>query len=185
MEETLKQQPSACLKIVLFGPESTGKTTLAKELANFFNTEWVPEFMREYLQNKWDETGENVKKSDLIPIAEGQLRLENKLSKIATDYLFCDTDLLELKVYSEYYYDGFCPVEILQSIEESHYDYYLLMDVDIPWKKDDLRDLPHDRLGIFRTFERELKKRQLPYKVISGNRKERLDQAIATIKNLG
>ena len=99
MEKTLVQRQSNCLKIVLFGPESTGKTTLAKQLSAYFNTEWVPEYMRTYLQEKWDKNAEKISKEDLLPIAKGQIALENKRSKNADNFLFCDTNLLELQVY--------------------------------------------------------------------------------------
>lgn len=183
MEKTLKQQPSNCLKIVLYGPESTGKSTLAKSLADHFNTCWVPEFMRGYLQKKWDTKKEKIVKDDLIPIAEGQLRMENEAAKKANKMLLCDTNLLELKVYSEYYYNGFCPEPILKSIEESHYDLYLLTHIDLPWVADDLRDNPDDRLGIFRIFENELIGRDLQYKILSGSMDERMNQAISHIEN--
>ena len=106
MEEPLKQEASNCIKVVLFGPESTGKTTLAKRLAEHFKTLWVPEYMREYLQKKWDAKGEKCTKDDLIPIAEGQMKVENETTKLVEELLICDTNLLEIKVYSQYYYDG-------------------------------------------------------------------------------
>lgn len=71
MEKTLAQRPSSLLKFVMFGPESTGKTTLAQMLAQHYNTQWVPEYMREYLQKKWDEEKEVCKPEDIIPIAQG------------------------------------------------------------------------------------------------------------------
>ena len=101
MEEKLKQKPANVIKVVLFGPESTGKTTLAQELADHYKTEWVPEYAREYLQVKWDKEQKTCEPQDLIPIAEGQIRLENYLTKKANKLLICDTDLLETKVYSE------------------------------------------------------------------------------------
>ena len=106
MEEKLKQEPTDLIKVVLFGPESTGKTTLAKELATYYKTNWVPEYAREYLQNKWDNEQKTCEFHDLLPIAVGQMNLENKLSLTANKILFCDTDLLETKVYSETYYNG-------------------------------------------------------------------------------
>jgi len=112
MEKKLRQVSSNCLKIVLFGPESTGKTTLAKQLAKYYNSVWVPEYAREYLQYKWNIKGKICERKDLIPIAEGQMQLENTLAKQTNTVLFCDTNLLETKVYSEVYYSGFCPSEI-------------------------------------------------------------------------
>ena len=101
MEEKYKQEPSDILKVVLFGPESTGKTTLSEQLARHYNTVWVPEYARDYLQEKWNNERKTCEPHDLLPIAEGQMRLENRLTKKATKILVCDTDLLETKVYSE------------------------------------------------------------------------------------
>ena len=171
MEEKSKQtrnQPAELIKVVLYGPESTGKTTLAKQLATHYNTFWVPEYMREFLQKKWDSEKKLVEKEDLIPIAKGQLRLENELSEKVNDLLICDTNLLELKVYSEYYYDGFCPPEIKNEATKNNYSIYLLTYVDTPWEADDLRDRPENREEMFRIFEAELKKQGFPPVKIKG-----------------
>lgn len=184
MEKAFEQQPSTCLKVVLFGPESTGKTTLARQLAAHFKCPWVPEFMREYLQKKWTEHGEKITRDDLLPIAAGQVKQENAVSQPTTTLMFCDTNLLQLKVYSEYYYNGFCPKEILESISNSHYDLYLLTNIDTPWVADDLRDRPDDRFTLFRIFEAELKNRQLPFAEICGSETQRLQQAIALTEKL-
>ncbi|MBX2827197.1 MAG: ATP-binding protein [Flavobacteriaceae bacterium] len=184
MEKTLKQQPCDCLKIVLFGPESTGKSTLAKSLAERFHTEWVPEYMREYLQDKWDVHRERITKQDLIPIAQGQIRTENDKAGSANSYLFCDTNLRELKVYSEYYYDGFCPEPILEACKNEQYDHYFLTQIDVPWEKDDLRDRPDDRLTLFRTFESELITNHLPYTLLEGTLEERIRTAAQVLRTL-
>ena len=115
MEEKYRQEPADLIRIVLFGPESTGKTTLSKQLAQYYNTLWVPEYAREYLQKKWNNKGKTCEPKDLLPIAEGQMRLENSLARKANKILICDTDLLETKVYSEVYYGGGC-----DSILEKH-----------------------------------------------------------------
>ena len=80
MEKDLKQLNSDIIRVVINGPESTGKTTLIKELAEFFNTEYVPEFARDYLQEKWNLKKEVCSKEDLIVIVKEQVNLENKLS---------------------------------------------------------------------------------------------------------
>ncbi len=172
------------IKVVLFGPESTGKTTLAKQLAEHYNTLWVPEYMREYLQKKWDDNKELVSKSDLIPIAEGQLILEKKVSQKVKNLLICDTNLLELKVYSEYYYDGFCPAPIVEEATKNNYSIYLLTYVDTPWEADILRDRPNNREEMFRIFEAELQKQGFPYKILVGNEKERFNKAVEIIDAL-
>lgn len=184
MEKDLTQEAADCLKIVIFGPESTGKSTLASDLARHYKTCWVAEYMRPYLQKKLDSSGERISREDLLPIAEGQIREENIKASEANELLFCDTDLLELQVYSEYYYNGFCPKEIIDSVNSSSYDLYLLMDVDIPWVEDDLRDRPDERLTLFRTFERALEQRNLNYAVVSGSGDQRLRTAINLINKL-
>ncbi|MFT5102405.1 MAG: HTH-type transcriptional repressor of NAD biosynthesis genes [Candidatus Latescibacterota bacterium] len=184
MEKTLEQQPANGLKIVLFGPESTGKTTLAKALAAHYKTKWVPEYMRTYLQEKWDATKEICTKEDLLPIASGQMVSENNISKLANDVLFCDTNLLELKVYSEYYFDGYCPSEIESFALKNKYNLYFLTYIDAPWEDDDLRDRPYDRSTLFRMFEKELVKQNFPYKILKGNNNTRLQCAIEAIDSL-
>ena len=81
MEKKYKQQPANCVKVVLFGPESTGKTTLSRQLARYYNSVWVPEYAREYLQNKWNNERKTCEPKDLLPIAEGQMKLENELAQ--------------------------------------------------------------------------------------------------------
>ncbi|MCW8980654.1 ATP-binding protein [Altibacter sp.] len=184
MEKTLEQESSDCLKIVLFGPESTGKTTLAKQLAAHYNTRWVPEYMRTYLEKKWEQQQEKISKDDLLPIAEGQMSCENKAAKEADRLLFCDTNLLEIKVYSEYYYDGFCPPLIKEHAIKNHYEHYFLTYIDTPWVSDNLRDRPHDRSTLFRIFETELQHQGLPYTILRGSNTQRLQSAIELIEKL-
>ncbi|WP_339703337.1 ATP-binding protein [uncultured Marixanthomonas sp.] len=187
MEKTLKQSAGNgdhCIKVVLYGPESTGKTTLAKQLAAHYNTKWVPEYMRGYLEEKWDAKKEAITRDDLLPIAKGQIALENKKTKTANTLLFCDTNLLELKVYSEYYYTGFCPSEIKKAAEENQYHHYFLTYIDVPWEADRLRDRPNDRLKMFTIFETELRKKQLPYTVLKGSVEQRMKTATKIIEGL-
>ncbi len=184
MEKKLKQQPGNCLKVVLFGPESTGKTTLSKQLAEHYNTQWVPEYMREYLQKKWDQTKKTCTYDDLLPIAIGQMKLENQLTLKANKLLFSDTNLLELKVYSEVYYQESVP-EILNKFSlENHYDLYLLTYIDVPWIPDDLRDKPKEREKMFLRFKESLEKYKLPYVVIKGDKISRLKKAITSVDQL-
>ncbi len=184
MEEKYRQQPGNSLRIVLFGPESTGKTTMCEQLAKHYKTQWVPEYMREYLQAKWDNHKEICVYEDLLPIAEGQMKLENKLVLEGNKILFCDTNLLELKVYSEIYYEGKVP-EILNKISlENNYDLYLLTYIDIPWMPDDLRDKPNEREEMFFRFKETLDKYDLPYVTIKGDEMSRLEKAIKVIDQL-
>lgn len=182
--EHTRNQTSQLIKVVLFGPESTGKTTLAEQLANHYQTQWVPEFMRQYLEEKWKTKKETITQDDLTPIAKGQLEAENEKAKKANKILFCDTNLLELKVYSEYYYNGFCPEFIKKEATKNKYDIYLLTYIDIPWTPDPLRDRPNNREEMFQLFENELKKHNFPYIIIKGNGVERFKQAKQLIDQL-
>lgn len=184
MEENLKQQPLNRVKVVLFGPESTGKTTLAMMLSQHYNEPWVPEYAREYLQEKWDREQKTCENADLLPIAMGQMRLENELASKAKQLLICDTDLLETKVYSEMYYGGYVDPMLEKYARKNRYDLYLLTDIDIPWEADDLRDRPHQREEMFRAFEQALVDHKRPYVVLSGNLEARLDKAINLIDGI-
>jgi len=184
MEEKYRQEPSDVLKVVLFGPESTGKTTLSEQLARHYHTVWVPEYARDYLQNKWNNERKTCEPQDLLPIAEGQMRLENTLAHKATDILFCDTDLLETKVYSEAYYVGDCDPVLEKYALENSYDLYLLTYIDIPWEADDLRDKPNEREEMFNYFKTTLEKYGKNFITLKGNKKQRLDKAINHIDKL-
>ena len=184
MEEELTQQPINLVKVVLFGPESTGKTTLSKQLARHYNTVWTPEFARAYLQKKWNNERKTCEASDLIPIAIGQMHLENNLSKKADKVLICDTDLLETKVYSEEYYGGFVDEKLNKASQENQYDLYLLTYVDTPWEEDDLRDRPGLRLEMFTAFENALKKHHKNYIILKGNKETRLKAATEAIDKI-
>ena len=184
MEKKLTQDPINLVKVVLFGPESTGKTTLSKQLARHYNTVWTPEFARAYLQKKWNNERKTCEASDLIPIAIGQMHLENNLSKKADKVLICDTDLLETKVYSEEYYGGFVDEKLNKASQENQYDLYLLTYVDTPWEEDDLRDRPGLRLEMFTAFENALKKHHKNYIILKGNKETRLKTATEAIDNI-
>ncbi|HET8810120.1 MAG TPA: ATP-binding protein [Flavobacteriaceae bacterium] len=188
MEKTLEQQAANCLKIVIFGPESTGKTSLAKALAEYYQTEWVPEFARDYLQKKYDDANEICAPKDLLPISKGQMKAENLLAQKADKVLFCDTNVLETWVYANAYFDNFenSPEasELQKAAEESRYDLYFLTDIDVPWEADDLRDKPEERHEMFARFEKELKQRNLPYVLVSGNPQKRLKKAVEVVDGL-
>lgn len=184
MEEKYKQQQSNILKVVLFGPESTGKTTLSEQLARHYHTVWVPEYAREYLQDKWNNERKTCEPHDLLPIAEGQMRLENELTKKATNILICDTDLLETKVYSEAYYIGDCDPVLEKYALQNSYDLYLLTYIDIPWEADDLRDKPNEREEMFSYFKGTLDKYGKNYITLKGDKKTRLEKAINHIDQL-
>ncbi len=184
MEKNLRQKEANIVKVVLFGPESTGKTTLSTQLARHYNTVWTPEFAREYLQEKWNNERKTCENSDLIPIAIGQMKLENKLAKKADKILICDTDLLETKVYSEEYYGGFVDPKLDEAATKNSYDLYLLTYIDTPWEEDDLRDRPELRLEMFNAFEEALKKHNRNYILLKGDKETRLNTATKEIDKL-
>tara|TARA_R110002049_G_scaffold213058_5_gene384376 strand:+ start:216 stop:782 length:567 start_codon:yes stop_codon:yes gene_type:complete len=184
MEKKYRQEPTDLIKIVLFGPESTGKTTLSEQLARHYNSVWVPEYARKYLQNKWNNERKTCEPNDLLPIAEGQMKLENKLSKKATNVLICDTDLLETKVYSEAYYVGDCDPILEKYALENSYDLYLLTYIDVPWEADDLRDKPEEREEMFNYFKDTLLKYDRNFIILKGNKTTRLTTAINHIDKL-
>jgi nicotinamide riboside kinase len=111
----------------MFGPESTGKTTLAIQLADHYKTAWVPEFARDYLQEKWDKSQLICDVNDMLPIAYGQTKFENYSLSIANKYLFCDTNLLVTKVFSEVYYN-YCDPLLDKAAQEHEYDLFFLTD---------------------------------------------------------
>lgn len=184
MEEQLKQQHSNCIKVVLFGPESTGKTTLAMHLARHYNSVWVPEYAREYLQDKWNNERKTCEPKDLLPIAIGQMKLENNLAQKTDSVLICDTDLLETKVYSETYYSGTCDSLIEKYAIKNVYDLYFLTYIDTPWEADDLRDKPDEREIMFQSFKKALEDHNKPYVLLKGSKKKRAQEAIFHIDKL-
>lgn len=183
MEEALKQQNSNCIKVVLFGPESTGKTILAKQLAEYYKTLWVPEYSRTYAEEK-AKNNQILTRGDVLPIAKGQMALENSLSTRVDDLLICDTNLLETKVYSEAYYDGYSPEILNKYANESNYDLYFLTNIDIPWESDGIRDKPNERKVMFEAFKTALIKNNLPYVLLKGSLSNRMETAIKHIDKL-
>ncbi len=183
MEKDLRQQKTNIIKIALFGPESTGKTTLAKQLAEYYETQWVPEFARDYLQEKWEENQHICVADDLLPIAYGQVALENEKLSLAKKYLFCDTNLMVTKVFSEIYY-GFCDPLLNQAAVEHEYDLFFLTDIDVPWEKDDIRDTADGRETVFSVFKQSLIDTKKPFITISGDKKSRLEKATTIINDL-
>lgn len=176
MEHRLKQHPSKCTKIVLIGPESTGKTTLALKLAKHYHTVHVPEYSRMYAENQL-LLNKLLTKNDVIPIAEGQMQLENSLTPKANTVLVCDTDLLETKVYADTYYPEALFPDLEKYARQNTYDLYFLTDVDVPWKSDPVRDQPHDREKMLLAFENALKACNKPYVLLTGPTRERFELA--------
>lgn len=183
MEKDLQQADSNVIKVVLYGPESTGKTTLARQLAEHYNTLWIPEYARDYLQSKHDRGEGECEPDDLLPIARGQMKLENEAVKKANKILFCDTDLLVTAVYSEIYYD-FIDEDLEQAAKNSDYDLYILTNIDVPWEPDDLRDKPDEREEMYDFFKSMLVHYHRPFITVRGNQQERLDKVIPILDQL-
>jgi len=187
MEKNLKQLPkpgsSEIIKIALFGPESTGKTTLAIQLAEHFKTAWAPEFARDYLQEKWEKSGQICDVNDMLPIAYGQTKLENDSLSIANKFLFCDTNLLVTKVFSEVYYN-YCDPLLEKAALKHEYDLFFLTNIDVPWEKDDLRDKPEGRESVFAVFKQTLIDNKKPFITLSGDKDLRLNKAISIVNDL-
>ena len=182
--ETRAQTSSRCLRVVLYGPESTGKTTLAKALADHYQTVWVPEFARPHLQEKWDKEQAVCTLDDLTIIAQGQLEAENAAIQKANKLILCDTNILVTKVWSDTHFKGYCAPELNTILAQTHYDLYLLTSIDVPWEKDDLRDRPNDREQMFTYFKQQLVTYNFPFLVLEGNPQERVEKALTAIDQL-
>jgi nicotinamide riboside kinase len=199
-------------KIVIIGPESTGKSVLCQQLADHYHTIWCPEYAREYLL----QHGTDYKYEDLLTIAENQLRLEDEYTaKVAegnagnagiagtpigtadTDLsskgepansgqlLFIDTDMYVMKVWCEFVFNN-CHRYILDQIITRRYDLYLLCNTDLPWVKDELREYPdlENRQRLFKIYRDLLINQDVPWVEISGQYRDRLPQAIAAVDAL-
>jgi NadR type nicotinamide-nucleotide adenylyltransferase len=185
----------ALKKIVVIGPESTGKSTLCELLAQHYQTEWCSEFAREYLLTY----GMQYDVNDLLRIAKGQIALEEEfIQKVARPWnvqhapwktnssiLFIDTDMYVMKVWSEYVF-GECDFFILDAIVKRKYDHYFLCDIDLPWVKDELREYPDEkpRRELFHMYKDMLINQPVPWTLISGDYEERLAKAIETVDAL-
>lgn len=173
------EQSHSIKKIVAIGPESTGKSTLTQQLAAHYETTFVPEYAREYIE----KLGRNYEENDLLEIAKGQIRLEEQELLMAKNYLFCDTDLTVIKVWSLNAYQR-CNELILEMLNNQRYDLYLLCGVDIPWEYDPQREHPRLRSYFYEIYKQELQKRNLPFIELEGTREIRLQMAIQKIKTL-
>lgn len=168
-------------KIVIIGPESTGKSTLTKALAKEFDEPWVEEYARQYLENL--SRGYDIE--DLLIIARNQLALEDEKEKVARQLLFCDTDLHVIKVWSEHKFKKTDPW-ILEQIRKRTYDLYLLTDIDVSWQDDPLREHPEPamRKYFFDKYLRIVVDSPVPFVKISGSANQRLQKSIKAIKEL-
>lgn len=167
------------LKIALTGPESTGKSTLVAALAKHYQTIFVPEFARFYLET----FSVQYTASEVLEMAKGQMVSVKALSEQASKILFVDTELSVAKIWYEHSF-GDCPTWLNQAFAQQDYDLYLLMDIDLPWQADPLREHPHLRAYFFQKYYDLLSQQGFPFQVISGNSETRLQKAIVLIDNL-
>lgn len=180
-------------KIVVIGPESTGKTVLCEQLAQHYDSSWCPEFAREYLLSN----GVHYEYDDLLTIAQGQLALEDEYTdKLETNSLpllenggsiplFIDTDLYVVKVWCEFVF-GKCHRFILDNIVKRKYDLYLLCNTDLPWVKDELREYPDPviRQKLYSIYKDIMINQEVPWVEISGDHEQRLNLAIRAVDKL-
>lgn len=168
-------------KIVIIGPESTGKSTLCQNLATHYNTLWVPEYAREFLE----KNGPEYNYEDLLTIAKGQIDSEEKISHHSSaishqpSTIIIDTDMYVMKVWAEFVFNK-CHNWILNRIAERKYDLYLLCDVDLPWFEDPLREYPdkiiREKLYLF--YKDLMVNQSVPWCNISGDYGERFEKSV-------
>lgn len=162
-------------RIAFTGPESSGKTTLSKLMAEHFSASWVPEFARAYLEKR----GGAYVEADLEQIALGQL--SSMQEDFSGDFVLFDTELIVLKIWSEYRF-GSCSDVILNGITQQKIDVYFLCKPDIPWEAGPFRENQFDREELFVLYEAELKNKGFQYHILSGSLEERM-KSCATILN--
>lgn len=166
-------------RVCIIGPESTGKSTLAENLARHFGTVHVPEYAQQAIAGLKDEFGPE----HIETFAKGQIESEDALAQKAEGVLVCDSDLLTTMMWSELLFND-CPDWIRDAADSRSYDLYLLTDIDVPWVADIHRVAEDTRPGFLQRCKTELESRGRDYVMISGNWDQRFDAAVAAIENL-
>lgn len=164
------------ITVAIVGPECTGKTTLAKALAAQLGVKWVPEFARSYLSS----LDRKYQEEDLIDIAEGQLSCQQEAIDTSEELVIFDTDLLVIKIWSEYKYGRLHPT-IQKQYQTNKPDLYLLTYTDIPYEEDPLREHNDQREDIFQVYEKELIRTNANFIVLKGDEKQRMEEALHKI----
>jgi HTH-type transcriptional regulator, transcriptional repressor of NAD biosynthesis genes len=165
--------------VCFYGPESTGKSEMAKKMASLYKTEFVPEVARELI------TSNDFNREDIIMIGRAQTERIFQKARKANKFLFCDTDLITTQIYSRQYLKVVPPV--LYELEKMvAYDQYFLFDIDVPWVSDGLRDLGDSkkRKEMFEIFKDELARRNIPYIPVEGEWREREQIILKALKTL-
>jgi NadR type nicotinamide-nucleotide adenylyltransferase len=168
-------------RILILGPESTGKSTLAEKLAEHYSEPWVPEVAREYLEQLDRPYGYD----DLLQIGRQQMQLEDEMAAGAKNHLFCDTDLRVIQVWSQHRFGKVDPW-VLEEITRRTYDLILLCAPDLPWQEDPLREHPELELRqqFFDVYQQLTQASGFPWVLISGETAERLSTAIQEVDYL-
>ena len=165
-------------RICIFGPESTGKTMLSKALSQHFNTIFVPEYARLFIEAK-----KGLCPDDMIHIANGQNTLEGELSKLANKILICDTNAMSTVIWNKWLFNSNNPL-INSLAKQNDYHLFLLMFPDLNWEKDNVRYLPKKSMAFFKDCKNYLDENNLPYIVIKGKGEKRLNSAINAISSV-
>ncbi len=163
------------IRISITGPESTGKSWLAENLAEHYKTKWVPEYARTYLEDIYRPYNYN----DILVIAQNQYEKENLAAENA-ELLFCDTDFCVTSIWCKVKY-GKCHEWITEKLEQNNYALYLLCDIDLPWQYDPLREHPEMRSELFTMYHDLLLESRFNYRVVNGTGEERLHNAVALV----
>ena len=175
MEKKLFQTNSS-MKFAFTGPESSGKTTLSKAIAEKIQANYYPDFSREYL-NKRNGT---YTKKDLDKIALGQFEFINQIDKKNQVY---DTEMLVIQIWSEFKYHS-CSELILNLVRQQQIDHYFLCSPDIPYEEDPLRECPEQRDELFDIYLNKLTTYKVPFSIIKGTLSERIEKTLEIILNL-
>lgn len=170
-------------KVAIIGTESTGKSTLCAQLAKHYNTLWVQEYARAYLSSR----ATDYTYDDLLHIAKAQVEEEEKtmLQAAANKIIFIDTELYVIKIWSEFVFNN-CHRFILDELAQRKYDLYLLMNNELPWVKDELREYADINLRhqLFHHFKQILIGESIPWALISGYGEERLRNSVSVISSV-
>jgi NadR type nicotinamide-nucleotide adenylyltransferase len=170
-------------KVIVLGPESTGKSTLCEMLAAHFNTIWCAEYAREYLT----EHGTHYTYDDLLTIAKGQLALEENCAELGRNskVIFVDTGMYVMKVWCEFVFEK-CHKFILDKVVSETCDLYLLCNTDLEWTPDALREYPdlENREKLFYIYKDIMVNQDVPFVIIEGQNKKRLEMAIQAVDGL-
>lgn len=166
-------------RIAITGPESTGKTSLTRQLADHYHAVWVPEFARDYLTG----LSRQYTYDDILYIARNQFRLNSEARSETSDFVFCDTELIVTCIWCKVKY-GKCHSWITEHIRQQEFSLILLTDIDLQWEPDPLREHPGMREYLMQLYIEELEERDLPFRIVNGSHEQRVQNAIKIIEEV-